>query len=78
MRERRLRRPRQDLILSGQNIFINQPRQVICLVNIVAECATAGYDRLSVLRGWQHAEDLLEDVTKAKGQVDVSITAFSI
>ena len=66
--ERGLRRPRQDLILSGQNIFINQPRQVICLVNIVAECAIAviivcqcyGAGNMPSNR-----EDLLEAVTEA-------------
>ena len=66
--ERGLRRPRQDLILSGQNIFINQPRQVICLVNIVAECAIAGLIASQCYGAGNmpsNREDLLEAVTEA-------------
>ena len=62
--ERGLRRPRQDLILSGQNIFINQPRQVICLVNIVAECAIAVII-VCQCYGAGNREDLLEAVKEA-------------
>ena len=66
--ERELRRTRQDLILSGQNIFINQPRQVICLVNIVAECAIAGLIASQCYGAGNmpsNRDDLLESVTEA-------------